>query len=166
MSNSLRLSQLLQHNLPKAQPWAGGSGQCGLPGTQQSAVTEDDFSVTDCSPLHFCSLLLVALVFQTFKIANLGHIGFFFFLSLLKQFCRFFLKKKVSSSDFIAALLKQYTKNKKRESIQISGFFQTSGLFIVLKNTLFSPPMKTAVYSLLTKYRCKVTEFHITNKFK
>lgn len=166
MPNSLGLSQLLQHNLPKAQARTGGSGWLWLPGTQQISSDRDALSVTDCSPLCFCSLLLVALVFQTFKIANLEHIGFFPLFIKAVLFFFFFLKKKVSSSDFIAALLKQYTKNKKRESIQISGFFQTSGLFIVLKNTLFSPPMKTAVYSLLTKYRCKVTEFHITNKFK
>lgn len=54
----------------------------------------DALSVTDCSPLHFCSLLLVALVFPTFKIANLEHVGFFpFFIKAVLLF--FFLKKGV-----------------------------------------------------------------------
>lgn len=162
MPNALGLSQLLQQHLPKAQAWTGLWLVRDPRHEQWQRCSECAWLLSP--PL--CSLLEVALVFQTFIMANLEHVGVFFFLSLLKQFLFFFLKKKVSSSDFIAALLKQYTKNKKRQSIQISGFFQTSGLFIFLKNTLFSPPMKTVVYFLLTKYRCKVTEFHITNKFK
>lgn len=166
MSNSLGLPQ---RSSTISQQLSLGLGALLAVATRDPKISSarDALGVTDCSPLLFCSPLLVALVFPTFKIANLEHIGVFpFFIKAVLQFFLIFLKKKVSSSDFIAALLKQYTKNKKRESIQISGFFQTSGLFIVLKNTLFSPPMKTAVYSLLTKYRCKVTEFHITNKFK
>lgn len=88
-------------------------------------------------------------------------LGFFSFFLIKAGF--FF--KKVSSSDFIAALLKQYSKNKKGNLFKFLGF-QTSSLFIALKNTLFSPPLKTVVYASLTKYRCKVTKFHITNKFK
>lgn len=163
MPNSLGLSQLLQQHLPKAQAWTGGSGWWGHKGPNSSAVTEMLWVCLTALP----STLLTAC--SSTRISNFqngssrAHWGFFpFFIKAVF----FFLKKKVSSSDFIAALLKQYTKNKKRQSIQISGFFQTSGLFIFLKNTLFSPPMKTAVYFLLTKYRCKVTEFRITNKFK
>lgn len=63
MSNPLGLYQLLQHNLPKAQAWTGGSGQRGwLPGTQQISSDRDAWSVTHCSPLHLCSLLFVALI--------------------------------------------------------------------------------------------------------
>lgn len=51
-----------------------------LQGTKQISSDRDALSVTDCSPLHFCSLLLVSLVFQTFKIANLEHVGVFSFL--------------------------------------------------------------------------------------
>lgn len=138
MSNSLGLSQLLQHNLPKPQAWTGCSGQCGYIGTKQISSDRDALSVTDCSPLHFCSLLLVSLIFQTFKIANLEHVGVFF-LSLLKQVLFFFFLKKLSSLDFIAAVLKQYTKNKKRESIQISGFFPNQRSFHHFKKYTLLP---------------------------